>query len=263
MNNKLDRQDKETFESATERLIIEKQELEIANKELEEFVSTVTHDLQAPLRSLTMFAELLAKDYQGELDEVGVKYIKHITDSGVRMQTLIQDLLSYSRAGKSEQTWIFVDLNNILEKITQDLQAAIIETQAVIVFDDLPTIFVNPTEIAQVFQNLIDNAIKFCSEQQPWIEVKATKQEENWLFSVKDNGIGIEPEFQTQIFQVLQRLNTPETYPGTGIGLAICEKIIRRYDGKIWVESEPNEGSTFYFTVPINLAPNPHSVTTK
>jgi light-regulated signal transduction histidine kinase (bacteriophytochrome) len=262
MNNKLDRQSKAIAESENERLIIEKQELEIANQKLEEFVSIVTHDLQAPLRSLTMFAELLAKDYQGELDEVGAKYIKHITDSGVRMQALIQDLLTYSRAGKSQQTWVFVDLNNILEKVTQDLQAAIIETQAVIVVDDLPTIFVNPTEIAQVFQNLIDNAIKFCSEQQPWIEVKATKQE-NWLFSVKDNGIGIEPEFQAQIFQVLQRLHPPETYPGTGIGLAICEKIVRRYDGKIWVESEPNKGSTFYFTLPINLVPHPHSLTTK
>ncbi|MGF1541655.1 MAG: ATP-binding protein [Pleurocapsa sp.] len=263
MNNKLDRSHQAIATSETEKLIIENQELEIANKELEEFVSTVTHDLQAPLRSLTMFAELLAKDYQGELDEVAVKYIKHITDSGVRMQTLIQDLLSYSRAGKSQQTWIFVDLNSILEKITQDLQAAIIETQAVIIVDDLPTIFVNPTEIAQVFQNLIDNAIKFCSNQQPWIEVKATKQEENWLFSIKDNGIGIEPEFQTQVFQVLQRLHSPETYTGNGIGLAICEKIVRRYNGKIWVESELNHGSTFYFTVPINLPPNHPSMKAK
>jgi light-regulated signal transduction histidine kinase (bacteriophytochrome) len=249
MNNKLNPQDKAIATSETEKLIIEKQELE-------EFVSIVTHDLQAPLSSLTMFAELLAKDYQGELDEVGAKYIKHITESGVRLQTLIQDLLSYSRAGKSEQTWIFVDLNSVLDKVTQDLQAAIIESQAVIVVDDLPTIFVNPTEIAQIFQNLIDNAIKFCDEQ-PWIEVKATKQEENWLFSVKDNGMGIKPEFQTQIFQVLQRLHPPETHPGTGIGLAICDKIVRRYDGRIWVESKPDCGSTFYFTVPVNLTPNP------
>ena len=252
MSNKLNQQSQATAPSQTEKLIIEKQELEAANQELEEFVSTVSHDLQAPLRSLTMFAELLAKEYQNELDEVGAKYIQHITDSGVRMQTLIQDLLLYSRAGKSQQTWVFVNLNTILDKVNLDLQAAIAETQAVIVVEDLPTIFVNPSEITQVFQNLIDNAIKFCSrEQQPWIEIKAQQKQENWLISVKDNGIGIEPEFQEQIFQVLQRLHPPEAYPGTGIGLAICQKIIKRYDGKIWVESEPGKGSTFYFTFPI------------
>ncbi len=258
MSNKLNQQSQAIASSETEKLIIEKQELEIVNQELEEFVSTVSHDLQAPLRSLTMFAELLAKEYQDELDEVGAKYIQHIANSGMRMQTLIQDLLLYARAGKSEQTWVSVDLNSILDKVTQDLQAAIAATQAVIIAEDLPTIFVNPSEIAQVFQNLINNGIKFCSEQQPRIEIKAQQQAENWLISVKDNGIGIEPEFQEQIFQVLQRLHPPEAYPGTGIGLAICQKIIQRYDGKIWVESQPGKGSTFYFTFPVYIAPRSH-----
>ncbi len=258
MSNKLNQQSQAIASSETEKLIIEKQELEIVNQELEEFVSTVSHDLQAPLRSLTMFAELLAKEYQDELDEVGAKYVQHISNSGMRMQTLIQDLLLYARAGKSEQTWVSVDLNSILDKVTQDLQAAIAATQAVIIAEDLPTIFVNPSEIAQVFQNLIGNGIKFCSKPPPRIEIKAQQQADNWLISVKDNGIGIEPEFQEQIFQVLQRLHPPETYPGTGIGLAICQKIIQRYDGKIWVESEPGKGSTFYFTFPVTITPRPH-----
>ena len=257
MSNKLNQQSLQNFSNETEKLIIEKQELENLNQELEEFVSTVSHDLQAPLRSLTMFAELLAKEYQDELDEVGNKYVKNIANSGMRMQTLIQDLLFYARAGKSDQTWVSVDLNNIIDKVTQDLQATIIETQAEIIVKNLPTIFVNPSEIVQVFQNLISNGIKFCNKQPPRIEIQAQQQAENWLISVKDNGIGIEPRFQEQIFQVLQRLHSAETYPGTGIGLAICEKIIQRYDGKIWVESELGKGSTFYFTFPVFIVPQP------
>ena len=256
MSNKLDRPSLTVVNSSTEKILLEKQKLEAANQKLEEFVATVTHDLQAPLRSLTMFAELLTQEYQGCLDEVGNKYIQHISDSGVRMQALIQDLLLYARAGTSKQTWVSVDLNIVLDSVTQDLQAAIAKTNAVILAEDLPTIFVNPTEITQVLQNLVDNAIKF-SQEQPQIEIKAEKQAENWLISVKDNGIGIEPEFQAQIFQVLQRLHPPEVYPGTGIGLAICQKILQRYESNIWVESEIGKGSTFYFTFPVNNAPNP------
>ena len=256
MRNKLERQSLNIINSNTDKILLEKQELEVANQKLEEFVATVTHDLQAPLRSLTMFAELLTQEYQGCLDEVGNKYIQHISDSGVRMQALIQDLLLYARAGTSEKTWVSVDLNIVLDSVTQDLQAAIAEANAIIIVEDLPTILVNPVEITQVLQNLVDNGLKF-SRKQPRIEIKAEKQTENWLISVKDNGIGIEPEFQEQIFQVLQRLHPPDVYPGTGIGLAICQKILQRYESNIWVESEIGKGSTFYFTFPVNNAPNP------
>jgi len=252
----------EEVDKETAQLLLANQELKAANQkllssnqDLENFASIVSHDLQAPLRSLTMFAELLAQEYKSELDEDAHKYIEHITSSGSRMQTLIQDLLAYSLAGKSQQTWISLDLKTLLSKVIEDLQAAIAETQATIIINDLPVVWVNPTEISQLFQNLIENALKFRSEQPPRIEITATQQQEKWLFSISDNGIGIESEFQQQIFQVFQRLHASDAYSGTGIGLAICQKIVQRYEGIIWVESELGKGSTFYFTLPINFAP--------
>lgn len=245
---------KVTVDSKTE-LILANNRLKEANRDLEDFVSIVSHDLQAPLRSLTMFAELLAKEYEEESNIEASKYIERITDSGSRMQTLIQDLLIYSRAGKGEETWVSIGLKNVLDRVIQDLQASIRKTQAIIIVEDLPQVFVNITEIRQLFQNLIENAIKFRSQKQPEIKIEAHKQHrEEWLISFKDNGIGIEPEFQEQIFQVFQRLQPSNTYPGTGIGLAICQKIVQRYGGKIWVESELGKGATFYFTLPTELA---------
>jgi light-regulated signal transduction histidine kinase (bacteriophytochrome) len=257
----------EEVNKETAQLLLANQELKAANQKLlssnqhlENFASIVSHDLQAPLRSLTMFAELLAQEYKSELDKDAHKYIEHITSSGFRMQTLIQDLLAYSRAGGGQQTWISLDLKTLLSKVTEDLQAAIAETQATIIINDLPVLWVNPTEISQLFQNLIENALKFRSEQPPRIEITATQQQEKWLISISDNGIGIESEFQEQIFQVFQRLHASEAYSGTGIGLAICQKIVQRYEGIIWVESELGKGSTFYFTLPINFAPQGYSI---
>ncbi len=220
--------------------------------ELEDFAATIAHDLQAPLRSLFMFTELLAQEYQAELDEKAQQYLDRIVNSGSRMQTLIEDLLAYSRAGTGEQTWILVDLNQVLHQVTKDLQSAIAETGATITFKDLPQILINPREIQQLCQNLVENAIKFC-EKAPQIEVTASKQEQEWLFAITDNGIGIAPEFQSNIFQVFQQLHPVDVYSGTGIGLAICQKIVNRYGGKIWVYSSVGEGSTFYFTLPIDL----------
>ena len=220
---------------------------------LADFTSTVVHDLQAPLRSLTMFTELLSKKYQAELDEQGQKYLKRIADSGLRMQVLIEGLLAYSSAGSSEQTWMSVDLNQTLIQVKSDLQSAIAE-QAKITVSDLPQILINPREIHQLFQNLIENAIKFC-ESVPEISVTATLQDNEWLFAVADNGIGIAPEFQLQIFEVLQRLHPTDVYPGNGMGLAICQKIVKRYGGRIWVKSEVGTGSTFYFTLPTDMCP--------
>ena len=227
---------------------------------LEEFTSIMVHDLQAPLRSLTMFTELLAKEYQDNLDEKGRLYLDRISHNGSRMQTLIEDLLTYSRAGVSEQTWMVVDLNQTLERVQSDLQSAIAESKAKIVVNELPQVFLNPREIHQVFQNLIENAIKFNNDK-PIITISASLQEQEWLFAVEDNGIGIESEFQSQIFQVFQRLHSMNDYPGSGMGLAICQKIIQRYEGIMWVESEVGKGSTFYFTLPI--APFSQSATAK
>ena len=230
------------------------------NPDLAEFTSTVVHDLQAPLRSLTMFTELLAQEYQNDLDEKGQLYLDRIFQSGSRMQTLIEDLLIYSRTGSGEQTWITVDLNQTVVQVQADLQAAIAETGATITVEDLPQLLINPQEIHQLFQNLLENAIKFGGKN-PQIAVSVTAQGQEWRFAIQDNGIGIAPEFQTQIFEVFQRLHPDDVYPGSGMGLAICHKIVQRYDGKIWVKSAVDKGSTFYFTLPIT--PSHQSSTAK
>jgi signal transduction histidine kinase len=245
---------------ANHRLETLNQELLLSNQDLENFVSIVSHDLQAPLRSLTMFAELLAQEYREELDIEASRYIERITDSGTRMQILIQDLLIYSRAGKGQETWVSVALKETINEVIQDLQSTIRQNQAIIIVEDLPTVIANAIEIRQLFQNLIDNAIKFRSQEQPEIKIEAQQQQEQWLISIKDNGIGIEPEFQEQIFQVFQRIHPSDAYPGTGIGLAICQKIVQRCGGKIWVESQPGVGSTFFFTLPLRFSQRNHLV---
>lgn len=242
----------------TTELVQAKQKLETinselihSNQELEQFAYIVSHDLQAPLRSVNMFADLLAQEYQNKLTEEAHQYIKYITDGATRMQALIQDLLLYCRAGKNEQTWISIDLKEIVQQVIHDLQETIETNNAIITIKNLPIVQVNPTEINQLFQNLISNGLKFCSQDQPEIVIDTKLVEQQWLISVQDNGIGIESQYHQEIFQVFQRLYTHEQYPGTGIGLAICQKIVHRYEGKIWVESELGKGSTFYFTLPL------------
>lgn len=241
------------FISANHELISANQKLLDSNQDLENFAAVISRDLQAPLRSLRMFAELLTQKYCDKLDEDANKYIQHIANSGSRMQALIHDLIDYSRAGKSEQTWLSISLEDLVNHVIQDLQATIQKTKATIIVKDLPVVWVNPAEIGQVFQNIIENALKFCRHRQPYIEIDATQRQDRWLISVQDNGIGIRPEFQEQIFQVCQQLDPANGYSGTGLGLAICQKIIHRYEGEIWVESDPGKGSTFYFTLPMNL----------
>jgi len=225
-------------------------ELVSSNQELEKFAYVVSHDLQAPLRSIKMFAELLAQEYRDKLNSQADEYIDYITDSAERMQILIKDLLAYCRAGKNEQTWISVDLKDVINNVLRDLEASIKESKAKIKIDRLPIVQANPREINQLFQNLISNGIKFRGKDTPCIEINAQSQQQQWLISVKDNGIGIEPQYQDKIFQIFQRLHSLEEYPGTGVGLAICQKIVERHGGSIWVESQPNRGSTFYFTLP-------------
>ncbi|MDJ0687814.1 MAG: response regulator [Xenococcaceae cyanobacterium MO_188.B32] len=225
-------------------------ELLNSNQELERFAYIVSHDLQTPLRSLRMFTQLLAQEYQEHLDAQADEYISYIADSAARMQTLIQDLLTYSRAGKNEQTWISVDLNETLKQIIVDLQANITENNAEIIVKNLPTVIANPVEMSQLLQNLITNGLKFRGKANPIIEIDTISQPQQWLISVKDNGIGIEKQYSRKVFQVFQRLHPQNKYPGTGIGLNICQKIVERYGGKIWVESVIGESSTFYFTLP-------------
>ncbi|MDJ0596005.1 MAG: ATP-binding protein, partial [Pleurocapsa sp. MO_226.B13] len=251
-----------TSDNRDRQLILANYQLQTANRDLlnlnrdlEHFASLVSHDLQAPLRSLTMFSELLIDEYRHELDPQAQKYLERISNSSSKMQALIEDLLAYSRAGKSEQTWIVVDLNQTLQQVQENLHDCIASEQAQINVSNLPKILINPTEILQLLQNLLENAIKFSDCQSPQIEVTAVQREREWLISITDNGIGIAAEFHSEIFQVFKRLNSAETYPGTGMGLAICQKIVERYGGKIWVESSLGEGSTFYFTLPLDICP--------
>ena len=223
-------------------------------KTIEELTSTVVEDLQAPLRSLNRFTELLAREYQDELDEKGRLYLDRISASGSQMQTLVEDLLTYSQTGTGEQTWITVDLNQILSQLQSELQSEIANANATIAVGELPQLLLNPKEIHQLFKEFLTNAIKFGGEK-PQIEVSAVERDEEWLFAIADNGIGIAPEFHTQVFEVFQKLHSPDLYPGNGIGLAICYKIIKRYGGKIWIESKLGQGTKFYFTVPTDLSP--------
>ena len=220
------------------------------DRDLDNFTSTISKDLDSPLRSLTTFAELLVNEYQDDLDAKAQKYLERIADNSAKMQNLVEDLRTYSRAGKSQQTWVNVDLNLVWQQVEKSLSFAISQTKAKIIKEDLPKILINPKEIEILFYHLLDNGIKFRGEENPTIEVIAAKKENEWLISIRDNGVGIESEFQDKIFQAFYKINYNEKYPGTGIGLAICQKIIRRYGGKIGVKSIIGQGSTFYFTLP-------------
>lgn len=226
------------------------EQLKVANKQLESFAYTVSHDLQEPLRSINMFAQLLEEEHSSNLNTEAQEYLNHIINSAGRMQTLIRDLLEYSRAGKNEQTWIEIDLNQIVKGVIVDLQGIIKDTEAEIVIDTLPTIIANPTEIHQLFCNLITNSIKFAGNKKPRINITSKLQYKQWLISVKDNGIGIENKHHHRVFRAFKKLHTQEQYPGSGVGLAICQKIVERHQGKIGVHSQLGKGSTFYFTLP-------------
>ena len=224
--------------------------------DIDDFASIVSQDLQTPLRSLTKFAELLTSEYQDELDLKGLEYLQRISNSSDKMQTLIASLRSYSDAGKSEQTWIEVDLKQICNKIVEKLQPTIAQTKAKIVIGDLPKILANPTEISRVLQNLLTNAIESSSDKTPYIKVNATKKEKEWLISVRDNGIGIAEEFQSKIFLAFYKLDRVNDCSGVGMGLAVCQKIVEGYGGTIGVDSTEGEGSTFYFTLPVEMSPH-------
>jgi light-regulated signal transduction histidine kinase (bacteriophytochrome) len=237
-------------QQAEEKLTRTLEDLERSNKELEEFAYVASHDLQEPLRKIANFSEMLAKQYQGQLDQQAVRYFGYVTDGAKRLQTLINDLLSYSRLGRAELPLIPASLEEILIGTLNDLHAPIKENHVKISHEPLPTLKVNPHQMRQLLQNLIANAIKFHSDQPPMIHIAARQEGREWLVSIWDNGIGFEPQYAETIFTVFKRLHNQEQYPGTGIGLAICKKIVERHGGRIWAESGPDGGATFYFTIP-------------
>jgi PAS domain S-box-containing protein len=227
------------------------EELRRSNAELEQFAYIASHDLQEPLRTLAGMVQLLRKRYQGQLDDRADEYIAHAVESADRMQSLIKDLLAYSRVDRRNQPIEAVSAQDCLQISLKNLDASIRESHATVMAEDLPIVHADATQLTQLFQNLIGNSIKFRGEREPRIQVTATRQNDAWQFAVSDNGIGIEAQYFERIFLVFQRLHTRRQYQGTGIGLALCKKIVERHGGSIWVESRPDEGSTFYFTLPI------------
>ncbi len=225
------------------------EELANSNKELEKFAYVASHDLREPLRMVTSFTQLLAKRYSGKLDAEADRIISFAVDGATRMEELINDLLEYSRVGQQVRSFEITDCETVLDISLNNLHLLIEETKVEITRTPLPKVLGDLGQLVQLFQNLIDNAIIYRRQESPKIEIGAEAQEEQWLFWVKDNGIGIEPQYQERIFEIFQRLHTTQEFPGTGIGLAICQKIVERHGGKIWVESELEQGATFYFTL--------------
>jgi PAS domain S-box-containing protein len=236
---------------AEEHLVKTVAELKRSNDELGQFAYVASHDLQEPLRMVASYTQLLAKRYKGRLDADADEFIAYAVDGSNRMQGLIQDLLTYSRAGAAGKTLIEISSENALNEALTNLRATIQESGAVVTHDALPAITTDDTQLAQLFQNLVGNAIKYRSAAVPCVHVSAAKNGgKEWVFSVRDNGMGIDPQYFERIFILFQRLHGREDFKGTGIGLAICKKILERLGGRIWVESQPEKGSTFYFALP-------------
>ncbi|CAD0226047.1 Histidine kinase response regulator hybrid protein [Planktothrix agardhii] len=228
------------------------QELKRSNRDLEEFAYVVSHDLQQPLQTITGFAELLlALKSEINLEQEAEEYVSPILEEGIRMQELIKNLLEYSRVGTKKRNFEPTDCQEILRKSLADLHSIIENSLAIVTYEKLPILMADRIQLGQLFQNLIANGIKYQSPNiQPKIVISVQEKPEEWLFRVEDNGIGIKPENFDRIFQVFQRLHTNQEYPGTGVGLAICKKIIERHQGRIWLESEWQIGTTFNFTLP-------------
>ncbi|KAM3094904.1 ATP-binding protein [Phormidesmis sp. 146-12] len=228
----------------------QREELARSNAELERFAYVASHDLQEPLRMVTSYLQLLEQLYADKLDAEANEFIHFAVDGATRMRSLIQDLLSYSRVNTREQVFESVDCSVLLGRAIANLQMAIEESGATITGEPLPEIKGDASQLTQLFQNLVSNAIKFRDRTRPLeIQIHATRQEREWVFEVRDNGIGIESQYRDRIFLLFQRLHHRADYPGTGIGLAVCKKIVERHGGRLWVESQPGQGSSFYFTI--------------
>ena len=225
-------------------------DLQVANKELEQFAYVASHDLQEPLRTISIFVGLIEEKYSGKTDEDTELYLKQIVNAASKMQNLIKDLLDFSQIGRNI-SFAATDCNNILKEVIANLGATIKESKAKITSTVLPVVIGNEIELRQLFQNLISNAIKFHKKNSnPEIEITFVEKETEYLFAFKDNGIGLEEQYKDRIFIIFQRLHTSTEYAGTGIGLATCKKIVALHNGKIWMESKLGHGSIFYFTIP-------------
>jgi PAS domain S-box-containing protein len=226
------------------------EELARSNAELEQFAYVASHDLQEPLRMVASYTQLLARRYQDKLDADAHDFIAYAVDGATRMQALITDLLNYSRVGTRGKPFQPTSCDGVLERVLINLKFTISENGAVVTHDPLPNVMGDETQLGQLFQNLLTNAIKFRSEAPPRIHISAKRSGNAWEFSVRDNGIGIAPEYGERIFMIFQRLHSKNEYPGTGIGLAVCKKIVERHGGHIWVSSQPGSGASFLFTIP-------------
>jgi light-regulated signal transduction histidine kinase (bacteriophytochrome) len=240
----------ESLAQAHEELEQRAQDLERSNTDLQQFAYASSHDLSEPLRMVSSYVQLLAKRYRGQLDSDADEFIHYAVDGVARMQALIEGLLMYSRAGTSEYAIDEVDCSEVMEATLFMLKTSIEESGAEITVGDLPVVQGDASQLSQLFQNLIGNAIKFVDQGPPRIEISCEREQEIWHFAFADNGIGIDPAHLDRIFSVFQRLHGRGEYPGSGIGLAICKRIVERHGGRIWVDSSPGEGSTFNFTIP-------------
>ncbi len=230
-------------------------ELSRSNRELEQFAHIVSHDLQQPLQSISGFAQLLQMKVHKDLDTASQDYLTRIMDAAQRMQRLIQDVLHYSQVGRSHQEMCLVDCNQVLMHVIDNLRGAIAESEAQVASDTLPTVVGNEIQLVQLFQNLLSNALKFRRDHvPPQIIITATQQLENWRFEIRDNGFGMSEDDCERVFDIFQRSPLAEHYPGTGIGLATCKKIIDRHGGQIWAKSQVGQGTSFFFTVPQTLS---------
>jgi PAS domain S-box-containing protein len=235
---------------AEETLLAKERELSRSNAELEQFAYIASHDLQEPLRMVGSYTQLLARRYEGKLDEDANEFIGFAVDGVTRMQSLINDLLAYSRVGRRGREPRLTESGKALDRALQNLRLTIKDNNGNVTHDQLPVVMADDRQLEQLFQNLVGNAMKYHGDVPPGVHVSAERSNNWWEFAVKDNGIGIEPQYHERIFQIFQRLHTRNEYAGTGIGLAVCRRIVERHGGKIWVESEPGKGSTFRFTLP-------------
>ena len=235
--------------SAEDKLKERSHELARSNEELRQFASVASHDLQEPLRMVAGYTQLLARRYEGQLDEEADQYIRYAVDGVTRMQNLIEDLLSYSRIRTHGHDFEPVNALESLNGALTDLELGIGEADAIVTQDEMPVVRADPAQLGQLFQNLISNSLKFRDERRLRIHIGAERGTDEWMFHVRDNGIGLDPQYGSRIFEIFQRLHPQDEFEGTGIGLAICKRIVERHSGRIWVESLPGNGATFYFTI--------------
>lgn len=231
-------------------------ELKRSNEDLERFAYVASHDLQEPVRMVSSYCELLQRRYEGRLDADADEFIGFAVDGAKRMQQLINDLLNYSRVGSQRKAFEPTDMNVVFRRVSRDLETAIDEAGGTVTAERLPLVMADGTQMQQLLQNLIANAMKYRSAEPPSVRVWAEQEDNDWIFSVQDNGIGMNPQYKDRIFQIFQRLHRREEYPGTGVGLAICKKIVECHDGRIWVESAEGQGATFRFTLPVGEEPS-------